>query len=295
MVEPEPLRTFGHAVVSQRDEPASLILDLLEGRDAVRADPLQISRSKSEMTSAEFFHSIEAICFEHTIDLTGTRRERRDPDRGDARDPRGESVDGFGAVGARHQTHARVRGAKVEDAQERQPAESQCARLIILRMAYRVHSGYEHLMTNPELRAALIAAFSPLPITRATIHTADARWADYEERDALPLIEGKSWVELAPEVLEHHAALLVHAGGALYRAILPAYLLLLAENEYSTALPFHVATQLARKDSSVDREIFDERVGPMTAEQRDVVRRAIAIIARQALLREAVSVAIRSW
>ncbi|HWU89827.1 MAG TPA: hypothetical protein VN253_21345 [Kofleriaceae bacterium] len=75
-------------------------------------------------------------------------------------------------------------------------------------------------MTNLELRAALIAAFPPLPITRATIHTADARWADYEERDALPLIEGKSWVELAPEILERHAALLVYAGGALYRAIL---------------------------------------------------------------------------
>ena len=68
--------------------------------------------------------------------------------------------------------------------------------------------------------------------------------------------------------------MLVHAGGALFRAILPAYLLLLAENEYSTTLPFHVATQLTRKDSSVDREIFDERVGPMTAEQRDVVRSA---------------------
>lgn len=67
MVKPEPLRAFGHAGASQRDEPASLILDLLEGRDAIRADPLEISRSKSEMTSAEFFHSIEALCFEHAI------------------------------------------------------------------------------------------------------------------------------------------------------------------------------------------------------------------------------------
>ena len=148
---------------------------------------------------------------------------------------------------------------------------------------------------NPELRAALIAAFPPLPITRATIHTADARWASYEERDALPLLEGKSWGELAPEILESHAALLVHAGGALYRAILPAYLLVLVEHEYSTILPFHVVSQLTRKDSNVDREIFDERVGPMTAEQRDVVRRAIAILAEQALLREVASVAIRSW
>jgi len=150
-------------------------------------------------------------------------------------------------------------------------------------------------MTNLELRTALIAAFPPLPITRVTIHTADARWARYEERDALPLIEGKSWVDLTPEILERHAALLVYAGGALYRAILPAYLLRLVEHEYSTSLPFHVVSQLTPKDSNVDREIFEERVGPMTAKQRDVVRRAIAIVAEQALLHEVASVAIRSW
>jgi len=150
-------------------------------------------------------------------------------------------------------------------------------------------------MTPTDLRAALIAVFPPAPITRETIHTADAGWARYEERDALALLEGKSWLELAPEILERHDALLVHTGGALYRAILPAYLQLLAEHEYSTILPFHVVSQLTRKDSNVDREVFDERVGPMTAEQRDVVRRAIAILAKQPLLREVASVALRSW
>jgi hypothetical protein len=54
-------------------------------------------------------------------------------------------------------------------------------------------------------------------------------------------------------------------------------------------------SELTCTDSNVDREIFNERVGPMTAEQRDVVRRAIAIFAEQALLREVASVAIRSW
>src|SRR5262245_56984014 len=137
-------------------------------------------------------------------------------------------------------------------------------------------------MTDPDLRAALIAAFPPAPITRETIHTADARWAGYDERADLVLLEGKSWSELAPEILEHHAGLLIRAGGALYRAILPAYLLVLVEHEYHTSLPFAVVSQLARRDSNVDREIFDERVGPMTAEQRAVVRRAIAILARQA-------------
>lgn len=150
-------------------------------------------------------------------------------------------------------------------------------------------------MMNSDLRAALVAAFPPAPIARATIYTADARWDGYEERDDLPLIEGKSWVELTPEVLERHAGLLVHTGGALYRAILPAYLLLLVEHEYSTILPFHVVSQLTPMDSNFDRELFKERVGPMTTEQRDVVRRAIAIVAEQELLREVASDAIRSW
>jgi hypothetical protein len=150
-------------------------------------------------------------------------------------------------------------------------------------------------MTDSDLRAALIAAFPPAPITRETIHTADARWAGYDERAELVLIEGKSWPDLAPEILEHHAGLLIRAGGALYRAILPAYLLVLIEHESYTSLPFAVVSQLAREDSNVDREIFDQRVGPMTAEQRVVVRRAIEILARQTILRDVISAALRSW
>jgi hypothetical protein len=149
---------------------------------------------------------------------------------------------------------------------------------------------------NPEIRAALTAAFRAAPITRETIHTADARWAGYEERDHLAQLEGKSWLELAPDVLELHANLLVHAGGALYRAILPAYLALLAENEYATVLPFSVVSQLTPKDDSmVDRGIFDERVGPMTAEQRSAVRRALTVLAEQRFLRDVATNAIRSW
>jgi hypothetical protein len=103
------------------------------------------------------------------------------------------------------------------------------------------------MMTNLELRDALIAAFPPpLPITREMTRTADARWAGYEERDDLPLIEGKSWVELAPEVLERHAALLIHAGSALYRAILPAYLLVLVVTDTNCPIALSGVTSSAR-------------------------------------------------
>lgn len=146
-----------------------------------------------------------------------------------------------------------------------------------------------------ELRTALIAAFPPVPITRAMIDTPDARWSGYEERDDLARLEGKAWTELEPELLERHGTLLVHTGGALYRAILPAYLLLLAEHELHTALPFHVAGQVTRGDHRIEQEIFDERVGPMTAEQRAVVRRAIALLAKHALMKDVMKVAFRSW
>jgi hypothetical protein len=150
-------------------------------------------------------------------------------------------------------------------------------------------------MTAPELRAALVAAFPPTPITRAAIHTPDARWSNYENRDALALLVGAAWTELAPEVLERHDTLLVHAGGELFRAVLPGYLALLAEREYHTALPFFVAGQLTRKDSAVDRKIFDERVEPMTPAQRAAVRSAIAFLAARAPMQDSMSAASRSW
>ena len=117
----------------------------------------------------------------------------------------------------------------------------------------------------------------------------------YEARDELPLLEGRSWSELEPKLLERHATLLVHAVGALYRAILPGYVLLVAEHELQTALPFHVAGQLTRGDHAIEQQIFDERVGPMTAEQRAVVRHAIVFLAKQALMRDVMKAALRSW
>jgi hypothetical protein len=149
---------------------------------------------------------------------------------------------------------------------------------------------------DPELRAALLAAFPPTPISHETVHAADARWAGYDERDQLSLLEGESWNELTPDVLERHAGLLVHTGNALYRAILPAYLLLLAEGDYATILPFHVVSQLTcNQGSKLEGEIFEERVGSLSAEQRAVVRRALTAIAKQTLLHDVASTAIRSW
>jgi hypothetical protein len=86
------------------------------------------------------------------------------------------------------------------------------------RLGNRRRFGEHRAMTTQELRAALIAAFPPAPLTAELIHAPDASWTSYEEFAALAQLEGQLWTELAPEVHERHSALLVHAGSALYRA-----------------------------------------------------------------------------
>ena len=142
-------------------------------------------------------------------------------------------------------------------------------------------------------RDALIAAFPPAPIARATIDA--GRWEPYSRRDELPLFEDRSWLELEPSLLERHQALLTYAGDELYRALLPAYLLFLIEIDDPGAVPFHVAGQLSRHDDRVDQQIFDERTRPMTSAQRTVVRRVIEHLATRASMHEPMTVALRSW
>ena len=151
-------------------------------------------------------------------------------------------------------------------------------------------------MNGDHLRAALVAAFRPTPITHALMHASDARWRDYEARDHLSVLEGASWDQLTPDILERHAGLLVHAGGELARAILPAYLQLLAEGDYATMLPFLVISQVTRDvDSAFNREIFETRFGPLSTDQRAVVRRSLTAIAMQPVLYDVATTALRSW
>jgi hypothetical protein len=66
-------------------------------------------------------------------------------------------------------------------------------------------------------------------------------------------------------------------------------------HEYSSILPFHVVSQLTRKDTNIHREVFDERVGPMTANQRAIVRSGLALLEKQPALRDFANAALRSW
>ena len=146
-----------------------------------------------------------------------------------------------------------------------------------------------------DVGVGLAMAFPPIPISRDMID-AGAHWDGYQAREQLSLLEGKSWTELTPYILEHHAALLIHCGSPLFRTILPAYLKLLVEGDYATMLPFHVISQLTSNPASeFDRKIFDERVGPLSAEQRAVVHRALTMIAKQGVLRDVACAALPSW
>lgn len=61
-------------------------------------------------------------------------------------------------------------------------------------------------------------------------------------------------------------------------------------------LPFLVLGQITSNErSAFDREIFEARVGPLSTEQRAVVRRALTAIAMQPVLRNAATAALRSW
>ncbi len=152
-------------------------------------------------------------------------------------------------------------------------------------------------MNGDDLLAALVAAFPPTTITHAMVHASDARWIDYEEREHLSQLEGACWNELTTETLERHASLLVHAGNELYRAILAAYLQLLAgEHHYATMLPFVVLGEVTKNGSSAyQSELFETRVGPLSTEQRAVVRRALTAIAMQPVLHDAATAALRAW
>ena len=101
----------------------------------------------------------------------------------------------------------------------------------------------------------------------------------------------------AAKTLERHAGVLVHAGNELYRALLPAYLQLLAgDHHYATMLPFLLIGQITKDGTSAyQRELFETRVGPLSTEQRAVVRRALTVIAIQPVLRDVATAALRSW
>ena len=147
-----------------------------------------------------------------------------------------------------------------------------------------------------KLEDALSSAFPPITIDRAMIDEPTAIWDVYEDYADLAAFEGKTWRELAPELLYKHSALLLWAGDAFWRAILPSYLwYLLHERTLFNDLPFQVASQLTRKDDPEYHPKFDRRISGLSREQRAAIRDVLTLLATVSPLEEAMSRALASW
>jgi hypothetical protein len=147
-----------------------------------------------------------------------------------------------------------------------------------------------------KLEQALASAFPPITIDRAMIEESTAVWDFYQDYADLAAFEGKTWRELAPELLYKHSALLLWAGDAFWRAILPGYLwYLLHERTLFNDLPFQVASQLTRKDDPEYHPKFDRRVAGLSGEQRAAIRDVLTLLATVSPLEETMSRAFATW
>jgi len=147
-----------------------------------------------------------------------------------------------------------------------------------------------------KLEDALTFAFPVVTIDRAMIDEPTALWHVYDDYPDLVAFEGKTWRELAPELLYKHPMLLVFAGDTLWRATLPGYLwYLLHERTQFNALPFQVAGQLTRKDDPDSHARFDRRIAMLSPAQRMVIRDVLAHLATVSPLEETMSRALTAW
>ncbi|MEO7729686.1 MAG: hypothetical protein ABIY55_01850 [Kofleriaceae bacterium] len=147
-----------------------------------------------------------------------------------------------------------------------------------------------------KLEDALVVAFPPVTIDRAMIDEPTANWDVYEDYADLARFEGKTWRELAPELLYKHSALMLWAGDAFWRAILPGYLsYLLHERTLFNDLPWQVAGQLTRKDDPEYHPKFDRRIAGLSREQGLTIREVLTLLSTLRPVEETMSRALATW
>jgi hypothetical protein len=150
--------------------------------------------------------------------------------------------------------------------------------------------------TIEDLEKALVSAFPPVVIGRAMIDESTANWDVYDDYAELTAFEGKTWRDLAPELLYRHSTLPVFAGDSLWHATLPGYLwYLLHERTLFNELPFQLASQLTRKDDPDSHPRFDRRLAAFSPAQRTTVRDVLALLATVSPLEETMSRALATW
>ena len=147
------------------------------------------------------------------------------------------------------------------------------------------------------LRAAMIAAFPPRPITKVMINEPSGRWWNYEKRNELePELAGRMWTELDGQFIETHATALCCAGDETFGALLPAYLAYLLEHDAYNEVPFHVARQLTFDgDDPVDTRIFQARIALLGSEQRVVIARVMEQLSMRPPMESVMTAALETW
>lgn len=151
-------------------------------------------------------------------------------------------------------------------------------------------------MKYTDVRAALIAAFPPRPITLGMIDEPTSRWWNSDDGDAMkPWLEGRCWTELGKSFIEAFPEVMIYAGTETYGAVLPAYLGYLIDFEGFNHVPFVVAHQLTRQDDAVDQRIFDARIAPLTPEQRALVTQAIELLTTRPPMEDVMKLALKTW
>jgi hypothetical protein len=142
--------------------------------------------------------------------------------------------------------------------------------------------------------AALEAAFPATTIDRAMIEAPTSLWDDYDDHAELTELEGKTWRDVDREWLWKHPDLLIGSGDELWRALVPAYLvLLLGEPDHVSSLPWHVAGTLERKPDRATK--FDRRIAPLSATQRAAIRQALERLATMSPFEAPMVRALETW
>ena len=126
-----------------------------------------------------------------------------------------------------------------------------------------------------EHEADIASAFPAVTLHPATFTSANL-WSAYtNDKSFEHATDGRTWRELSLDVVEAHAAALGYMNPDAFIAVLPAYLVALANAD--NELPAFVLGELTRKHDF--RDAFDARVERMTPPQRSAVARLLAHLA----------------
>ena len=136
-------------------------------------------------------------------------------------------------------------------------------------------------MDKVELRAALVTAFPPKTITKDIIKDCQGAWEEYDNTSHFEFnVVNKTWQSLDKNFLGLHENALIYLGETAFRALQPAYLLYLIDNDDYGGIQYCVATVLTQKDDPLQLKTFKQRIKELTDLQQTVVKNILLYLAQ---------------